>query len=197
MDIIKDPTTRTIAFTQNGATVQTLQESVTANLNRNRNGIVLEDITGRKIEIYTKQIDETQLLPNPPIKFQPGTTVDLWDLLFDPSATPFFDELHIKFGSGGGGNTVDETNVKIIATPTYTVLATDYILWVTVNCTITLPLIPTVAIAFPIRIFCRNVKVTVQRTAPDLINGAVNFKMKKYDQATLRAGQANDWGIGD
>lgn len=98
---------------------------------------------------------------------------------------------------GGGGNTVDETNVKIIATPTYTVLSTDYILWVTANCTITLPAIPTVAIAFPIRIFCRNVKVTVQRTAPDLINGATSFKMKKYDQVTIRAGQANDWGLGD
>ncbi|MHC4316820.1 MAG: hypothetical protein ACYSW3_30635, partial [Planctomycetota bacterium] len=42
-------------------------------------------------------------MPAAPIKFQPGTTVDLWDLLFDPSTTPFFTELHIKFGSGGGG----------------------------------------------------------------------------------------------
>lgn len=196
MDIIKQ-LDKTVRFYENGRVVQTLQPNVTANLNRTRNGIILEDVTGRSIEIYTSQIDETQKLPAPPIKFQPGTTVDLWDLLFDPSTTPFFTELHIKFGGGGGGNTVDETNVKIIATPTYTVLATDYILWVTVNCTITLPAIPTVAIAFPIRIFCRNVKVTVQRTAPDLINGVVNFKMKKYDQVTVRAGQANDWGLGD
>ena len=196
MDIVKDPATRLITFSKNGAIVQTLQENVTANLNRKRNGIILEDVTGRKIEIFTKDIQNTQKLPAPPIKFPPGTTVDLWDLLFDPTTVPFFTELHIKFATTAG-NTVDETNVKIIPGPTYTVLSTDYILWVTGNCTITLPLIPTVAIAFPIRIFCRNVNVTVQATAPDLINGAANFKMKKYDQVTIRAGQANDWGLGD
>jgi hypothetical protein len=196
MDIIKDPATRTIKFVENGTTIQVLDEECTANFSRERAGIIIEDRFSRRVEIVTNQIDETQILPAVAIKFV-GKTVDLWDLLFDPTSTPFFIENHIKFGGGGGGNTVDETNIKIIATPTYTVLSTDYILWITVNCTITLPLIPTVAIAFPIRIFCRNVKVTVQRTAPDLINGAVNFKMKKYDQATLRAGQANDWGIGD
>lgn len=196
MDIVKN-LDNTVTFSKNGAIVQTLQNEVTANLNRKRNGVIIEDITGRKIEIFTKDIQNTQKLPAPSAKFPPGTTGQLWDLLFDPSTTPFFTELHIKFSGGGGGNTVDETNVKIISTATYTVLSTDYILWVTANCTITLPLIPTVAIAFPIRIFCRNVNVTVQSTAPDLINGAANFKMKKYDQVTLRAGQANDWGIGD
>ncbi|MCK5640833.1 MAG: hypothetical protein KAJ19_08550, partial [Gammaproteobacteria bacterium] len=97
MDIVKDPATRLITFSENGAIVQTLQEAVTANLNRKRNGIILEDITGRKIEIFTKNIQNTQKLPAPPVKFPPGTTVQLWDLLFDPATTPFFTELHIKF----------------------------------------------------------------------------------------------------
>lgn len=196
MDIIKDPTTKKITFVENGLTIQILDEQVTANLSRDRSGIIIEDRFSRRIDIVTNQIDNYQVLPGVPIKFT-GKTIDLWNLLFDPSSSPLFEEQHIKFGGGGGGNTVDETNVKVIASPTYTVLSTDYILWVTVNCTITLPLIPTVAIAFPIRIFCRNVTVTVQSTAPDLINGKANFKMKKYDQVTLRAGQANDWGIGD
>lgn len=196
MDIIKGNGTRKITFIENGTILQVLDEQCTANFSRNRAGIILEDRFSRRFEIVTNQIDNTQKLPAVAVKFT-GKTVDLWNLLFDPTSTPFFIENHIKFGSGGGGNTVDETNVKIIATPTYTVLSTDYILWVTVASTITLPLIPAVAIAFPIRIFCRNVKVTVQSTAPDLINGAANFKMKKYDQVTLRAGQANDWGIGD
>ena len=102
MDIIKQ-LDKTVRFYQNGRVIQTLLPNVTANLNRTRNGIILEDVTGRSIEIYTSQIDETQKLPAPSIKFQPGNTVDLWDLLFDPSTTPFFTELHIKFGGGGGG----------------------------------------------------------------------------------------------
>ena len=196
MDIIKGNGTKKITFIENGLIIQILDEQCTANFSRDRAGLIIKDRFSRRVEIVTNQIETTQKLPAAGIKFA-GKTVDLWNLLFDPTTTPFFIENHIKFGSGGGGNTVDETNIKIVATPTYTVLATDYILWVTVASTITLPLIPAVAIAFPIRIFCRNVKVTVQSTAPDLINGAANFKMKKYDQATLRAGQANDWGIGD
>lgn len=96
MDIIKQ-LTREVRFYENGRVVQTLLPDVTANLNRTRNGIILEDVTGRSIEIFTSQIDETQKLPAAPIKFQPGTTVDLWDLLFDPTSTPFFTELHMKF----------------------------------------------------------------------------------------------------
>ena len=196
MDIIKGNGTKKITFIENGLIIQILDEQCTANFSRDRAGLVIKDRFSRRVEIVTNQIETTQKLPAAGIKFV-GKTVDLWNLLFDPTTTPFFIENHIKFGSGGGGNTVDETNIKIVATPTYTVLATDYILWVTVASTITLPLIPAVAIAFPIRIFCRNVKVTIQSTAPDLINGAANFKMKKYDQVTLRAGQSNDWGIGD
>lgn len=195
MDIVRNAAGTEITFSKNGAIIQTLLFDVTANLSRDRNGIIIEDVRGRKIQALTTQINFTQKLPAAAIKFQPGTTEDLWDLLFDPTADPFFNELHIKFGGGGGS--VDETNVKIIATPTYSVLTTDYILWVTVDCTITLPLITAPRIAFPYRIFCRNVKVTVQSTAPDLINGAASFKMKKYEQVTIRPGQGNDWGLGD
>jgi len=35
------------------------------------------------------------------IKFQPGTTVDLWDLLIDPAGSPFFVDLRLKFAAGG------------------------------------------------------------------------------------------------
>jgi hypothetical protein len=192
-DIVK-LVSREVQFWEDGRLVQTLQEDCTANLSRDRNGIIIEDIKGKKYQIFTANIDTTKLDPAPSIKFV-GTTVDLWDLLFASGGANFFNELHI--GSSGGSNTVDETNIKIIPGPTYTVLSTDYILWVTGNCTITLPLIPAIAIAFPIRIFCRNVNVTVNATAPDLINGAAFFKMKKYDQVTIRPGQANDWGLGD
>lgn len=102
MDIIKQ-LSKEVRFYQNGRVIQTLQENVTANLNRTRNGIILEDVTGRSIEIFTSQIDETQKLPAPGVKFLAGTTEDLWDLLFDPNSAPFFNELHIKFASGGGG----------------------------------------------------------------------------------------------
>lgn len=196
MDIVKDPTTRLITFSKNGAIVQTLQENVTANLNRKRNGIILEDVTGRKIEIFTKDIQNTQKLPAPPIKFPPGTTVDLWDLLFDPTTVPFFTELHIKFATSAG-NTVDETNVKIIPGPTYTVLSTDYILWVTGNCTITLPLITAPLIAFPFRIFSRNALTRVNPTGGDLIDGGAFVNIGKYSMYTFRAGQLGDWGLGD
>jgi hypothetical protein len=103
MDIIKDPATRQIRFVSNGVVVQTLQELVTSTLNEKRNGITLTDFTGRQIQLYTKNIENLQKLPSPPIKFPPGTTEDLWDLLFDPTTSPFFTELHIKFSAGGGG----------------------------------------------------------------------------------------------
>jgi hypothetical protein len=241
MDIIKQ-LTREVRFYENGKVIQTLQPEVTANLNRTRNGIILEDVTGRSIQIFTSQIDITQKLPAIGIKFQPGTTEDLWDLLFDPSSTPFFTELHIKFGGGGevntasnvgGGagvfkqktgvdlefksltagsgititpstdeieiaaNVTDETNVKIIATPTYTVLTTDYILWVTVNCTITLPLITAPLIAFPFRIFSRNALTRVNPTGGDLIDGGAFVNIGKYSMYTFRAGTLTDWGLGD
>jgi len=102
MDIVKNPATRTVTFSKNGVIIQTLNESVTATLNDKRNGVILRDTTGREIQVYTTSIENTQILPSPPLKFQPGTTVDLWDRLFDPSVG-FFDELHIKFSSGGGG----------------------------------------------------------------------------------------------
>lgn len=119
MDIIKDAAGTQIQFIKNGAVVQTLQPAVTANLSNRRNGILLEDVTGRKIQIFTTQIDTTQKLPAPPIKFQPGTTEDLWDLLFDPSTTPFFTELHIKFGGGGGGNCLGSFADENTGAPTF------------------------------------------------------------------------------
>lgn len=119
MDIIKQ-LTKEVQFVKNGKVVQTLQPNVTANLNRTRNGIIFEDVTGRSIEIFTTQIDETQKLPAAPIKFQPGNTVDLWDLLFDPATVPFFTELHIKFGgSGGGGDCLGSFADENTGAPTF------------------------------------------------------------------------------
>lgn len=195
MDIIKQ-LDRTVRFYENGRVVQTLQPDVTANLNRTRNGIILEDVTGRSIEVFTSQIDSTQLLPAIGIKFQPGTTVDLWDLLFDPAGAPFFTELHIKFTSGGV-TPVDETNIKIIATPTYSVLNTDYILWFTSNCTITLPTIIAGRIAYPYRIFSRDALLRVQPSGGATINGRTFINISKYEMFTFRPGTLTEWGLGD
>jgi len=100
MDIVKQ-LDKSVQFLSNGVIVQTLLENVSASMNTKRNGLLIEDTRGHKIEIFTRSIEETQLLPAPSIKFQEANTVDLWDLLFDPSASPFFVELHIKFASGG------------------------------------------------------------------------------------------------
>lgn len=196
MNIVRDSTNTQVQIVKNGAIVQTLSYDVTANLNKRRNGILIEDVRGRKYEIFTNQVDEVEKQPSPPVKFFGGTTSALWDLLFDPAADPAFNELHIKFASGGGGG-VDETNIKIIPGPTYTVLSTDYILWVTGNCTITLPLIPTVAIAFPIRIFSRDALTRVNPSGADTIDGGAFVNIGKYSMYTFRAGQAGDWGLGD
>jgi hypothetical protein len=161
----------------------------------------LENCTSIVSSFYTFPDKDPHTYPSLTFAFSVGADV-VWVYGVDETSIRDADLLAANYalancGGGGGGNVVDETNVKIIATPTYTVLASDYILWVTANCVITLPLIPAVTIAFPVRIFCRNVKVTVQSIAPDLINGAGSFTMKKYQQVTVRAGQANDYGLGD
>lgn len=99
MNIIKDPATRKISFVENGLTIQVLDEQVTANLSRERSGIIIEDRFSKRIEIVTSQIDTYQVLPAVPVKFI-GKTVDLWNVLFDPSGAPLFEEQHIKFNAG-------------------------------------------------------------------------------------------------
>jgi hypothetical protein len=99
MDIVKQ-LNGSVKFIRSGVVVQTLLENVTARLNEKRNGLFIVDTRGLNIEIFTSQIENTQLLPAAQIKFQPGTTVDLWDLLIDPTASPFFVDLRLKFAAG-------------------------------------------------------------------------------------------------
>jgi hypothetical protein len=193
MDIVKQ-LNRNVTFSRSGVIIQTLLEDVTAVLNNKRNGIIITDLRGRSVEVFTRQIENTQILPAAPIKFQPQGTVALWDILFDPTAGPIFNELHM---TSGAIIPVDETNIKTIAAATYTVLNTDYILWFTANCTITLPVIIASRIAYPIRIFSRNVLLTVNPNAGATINGKTFFNMGKYDMQTFRPGSLTEWGVGD
>lgn len=245
MDIVKQ-LTKEVQFIANGKVVQTLQPNVTAQLNDTRNGIQIKDVTGRSIEVFTTQIDTTQLLPAIGIKFQPGNTTDLWDLLFDPTGSIFFNELHIgtsfdpnaihdnianeisaitekiipvatdilliedsaaafvkkkiqigNLPTGAGGGAVIETNWTTVAIAAYAVLLTDYQIRVTVLSTLTLPTIAAATIGRVYRIFSRNVKVTINRSAADTINGNTSILLNKWDAVTLRATAAGDWGIGD
>ena len=100
MDIVKQ-LNGSVKFIRSGVVVQTLLENVTARLNEKRNGLFFVDTRGLSIEIFTNQVENTQLLPAAPIKFQPGTTVELWDVLLDPTASPFFVDLRLKFAAGG------------------------------------------------------------------------------------------------
>ncbi len=100
MDIVKQ-LNGSVKFIRSGVVVQTLLENVTARLNEKRNGLFIVDTRGLNIEIFTSQIENTQLLPAAQIKFQPGTTVELWDVSFDPTASPFFTDLRLKFAAGG------------------------------------------------------------------------------------------------
>lgn len=194
MVIVKDNANKEVSFYRNGIVVQTLTEDCTANLNKRRNGILIEDKRGRKFEVITNQVDEINIKFGASFKFLGGSTLDLWNRLFDPTYS-YFNELHIFTASGGGG--VVENNITLVNTATYTPLLTDYILWVTVNCTITLPLISSVSIGRVYRIFSRGVSVTINPTSPDLVNGAATMSMTSYEMFTFRAGQANDWGLGD
>jgi len=100
MDIVKQ-LNGSVKFIRSGVVVQTLLENVTARLNEKRNGLFIVDTRGLSVEIFTSQIENTQLLPAAEIKFGSGTTVDLWNVLFDPTASPFFVDLRLKFAAGG------------------------------------------------------------------------------------------------
>lgn len=100
MDIVKQ-LNGSVKFIRSGVVIQTLLENVTARLNEKRNGLFIVDTRGFNVEIFTNQIENTQLLPAAEIKFGSGTTVDLWNVLFDPTASPFFVDLRLKFAAGG------------------------------------------------------------------------------------------------
>ena len=195
MDIIKQ-LNKDVWFVEDGQTIAVLSETVTANLNDKRNGIVLVDEKGRKIEFFTQNVKNTQKLPAAASKFPPKGTIDLWDLLFNPVGSPFFEEQHIKYSVPSSGGAV-ESNITTIAVATYTALNTDYILWVKANSTITLPSIVVAGIGRVYRVFARNVNVTINANPADSINGAASITLKKYDSLTLRAGEALNWGVGD
>jgi hypothetical protein len=194
MDIVKQ-LNRNVTFSRSGVIIQTLLEDVTAVLNHKRNGIIITDVRGKSVEVFTRQIENTQILPAGAIKFQPQGTVDLWNLLFDPTGTVFFNELHI-YTSGSGP--VIQDNWKTIAVATYTPLIGDYLLKITVNSTITLPLISTINIGQVYRFFLVNVTAKIDTTgANSFIDGSKTLTRKKYNMITLRACDINTWAWGD
>ena len=179
-----------IRFFENGLIKQVVSESVTAELNHKRGGISIIDVQGKAIDIIALNIESIQVLPAADVPFS-GDAEALWFALF-----PFImKELHIDNATGGGA--VIETNIKQIVSPTYLALLTDYILWVEIDCVLTLPPISAASVGRVYRIFARDVEIDLTPDAADLINGETLIKMKKYDMVTLRAGDANNWGIGD
>ena len=195
MDIVKQ-LNRNVTFSRSGIIIQTLKEDCTAVLNGKRNGIIITDLEGKKVEIFTRQIENTQFLPAASVKFQPGNTVDLWNLLFDPNASPFFNELHMLPSRDSGG--VIQSNWTTVNVGTYTALITDYQLKITANTTITLPTIAVATIGRVYRFYTGNYTATIQRGGTDLfVDGATSFVLKKYEAITLRACDASTWVYGD
>ena len=196
MDIVKN-TDNTVSFYVGSVAIATLQEDVTASLNKGRNGIEIIDIWGKRISFFTTDIENTQKLPAAAVKTQPITTVELWDLMFDPNTTPFFDELSLRYLGGGGP--VIETNWTFITTPTtaYTLLSTDYQIWITTNCTITIPTAASLNVGQVFRLFIRDVTVVVKTSGGELLDGKTSRTYKKYSQITIRMPKLGVWGIGD
>lgn len=176
--------------------------------------IQIVDTAKTSYKLSSADITDLIIDPNPPLPFS-GTNQDLFrklteDFFIDVVTDTSDDDLNLSdvvgetvtdalntLNAGGGGNAVDETNVKVINTPTYTVLSTDYILVFTVNCTVTLPVITNPLIAFPFRMFARGVTVQFNRSGSDLINNRTSLTIRRYQSVTLRALQLLDWGAGD
>ena len=194
MDIIKQ-LDGTVIFKRSGQILHTLQEDVTANLIKGRNGVLIKDILGKKAKIYTSQIENTQLLPAVAIKFV-GGTVDLWNVLFDTAGSPFFTELHMLPASGSGG--VIESNWTIINTGTYTALITDYQFSIEINTVITLPTIAVASIGRVYRFSAVNFTATINTGGANVfVDGSTSIILKKYEFITLRAKNATTWAWAD
>jgi hypothetical protein len=161
----------------------------------------LENCTSIVSSSYTFPDKDPHTYPSLTFAFSVGADV-VWVYGVDEAYIRDSDLLAANYalancGGGGGGNVVDETNVKEINTPTYTLLTTDYILYFTVNCVVTLPTITAPLVAFPFRMFARGVRVDFNRSGGDLINNRTSFTIRRYQQVTIRALRLLDWGAGD
>lgn len=159
----------------------------------------LQNVTSITSTSYTFNDKDPHTYPSLTFSFSVGDDV-VWVYGVDESSLRDADLATANFvrsNCGGSGGVVDETNVKIVNTPTYTLLSTDYILVFTVNCTVTLPTITAPLIAFPFRFFARGVTVTANRAGSDLINNRTSFTIRRYQSVTLRALRLLDWGLGD
>lgn len=159
--------------------------------------------------------DITDLIidPNPPVAFAGNN-----QQLFRELVTDFFievvtdtsdDDLNLSNVTGetvtealnslagGGGGPVIEDNITTVNTPTYTLLSSDYIIRVTVNCTITLPAVASLTIGQKYIIFARGVNVRINANPADLINNRSFVRLRNYEAFTLRALSVNEWAIGD
>jgi hypothetical protein len=92
-------------------------------------------------------------------------------------------------------STASDSKITTVNTGTYTVLSSDYIVYVTANSTLTLP---AGVVGMTFKIAARNITtVTINAAGANLINGASSVSLNAYNFITLRFLGTNDWAIGD
>lgn len=79
MQIVKT-TNNKIQFLVLGKLILSLNNTASLKITSNEKGILIVDLTGRQIEIFTNEIESTQLLPTTAVPFT-GSTQSLFELL--------------------------------------------------------------------------------------------------------------------
>ncbi len=79
MQIVKQ-TNNKIQFLVLGKLILSLNNTASLKITSNEKGILIVDLTGRQIEIFTNDIESTQLLPAAAVPFT-GSTQSLFELL--------------------------------------------------------------------------------------------------------------------
>ncbi len=79
MQIVKQ-TNNKIQFLVLGKLILSLNSTASLKITSNEKGILIVDLTGRQIEIFTNEIESTQLLPTTAVPFT-GNTQSLFELL--------------------------------------------------------------------------------------------------------------------
>ena len=100
MQIVKTANNK-IQFLVLGKLILSLNNTASLQITSNEKGILITDITLKKIELFTNEIESTQLLPAAAVPFS-GSTQSLFELL---DASFFFNV------SGGSGEVNDGLNV--------------------------------------------------------------------------------------
>ena len=100
MQIVKQTNSK-IQFLVLGKLILSLNNTASLKITSNEKGILIVDLTGRQIEIFTNEIESTQLLPTTAVPFT-GSTQSLFELL---DASFFFNV------SGGSGEVNNGLNV--------------------------------------------------------------------------------------